>query len=575
MNLQDGTPQLGWSRHPRLALESARADVRQRGHSVHTTNFGDLLRRIRRNQLHLGLWVALWVALASGQLAHTTPKFDAKSQIVLQARVPFVMGAGAEQSINNVGSTLDSAQADSQVNVIKSERVLRYVFDTLKLGQAPGFVPPPPGVVETLVARVLHLVPALQKPPLRSEEQRAANEARAFQIFSDGLTVKRVGQSYAIEVTYRAPDPDQAAHLANAVTASYIRDLVLYRAATIQQSVAYLQNRTTTIQEELDTAASAVKSGFIPDFQFADSDARVTGAARVPQSKAYPVVSLTLVLAVATGLVTGLGFILVRYKLDRTVHSRQQIAQTLDIDIVNLLPRYADSKPLRVARNLPATAVSEVGGIDFLEGLRGLRTTLLSAEPSLQHIVVGVVSWNPGEGRSTIASNLARIVAASRERVMLLDGDLRNPALTRALAPEAAMGLDEALMSHCSLTAPLAVELSSTLSFIPAVAGEKDSDPDVFLGVPEMGALMKHLRADRDVIIDLPPISLSSDAQAVGHLLDGVILVVEAERTTVDDINDACRALDVASIRLLTVALNKTAPLARKRAWRRSMPSRT
>jgi Mrp family chromosome partitioning ATPase len=72
-----------------------------------------------------------------------------------------------------------------------------------------------------------------------------------------------------------------------------------------------------------------------------------------------------------------------------------------------------------------------------------------------------------------------------------------------------------------------------------------------------MQLFLQALHQEQDIIIDLPPMSLSSDVQAVGHLLDGVILLAEADRTTLEDLNEAYRTLRAANTRVLGVVLNK------------------
>ena len=552
MNLQDDLARAGWQ--PRQTVTLARNEGLHRSGLDSADTFGDLLGRIRGSWLGLVIWLAICCTAATVYLAGAAPEYEATTQVVLEQRQPVVTGSGVDQTIANLGPTLDSAQADSQVNVIKSERVLRFVFETLQLATDPAYVAKPPGLISTLLARI----PFFATEQLTPEQRAAVADAQAFQNFAKQIAVKRVGQSYVIEIAFRAPSPEQAAKLANSITASYIREQVRFRAATVQREVEFLQNRMSAIQTEIATAVEAVKTGVIPTFQFADSDARVVGAAQVPLSKAYPLVSLILALVAAFAIVTGFGFIFIRYKLDRTIHSRQQIGRDLNIDLVNVLPRYVDRSQSRPARGgTPCIHVVENGGARFIEGLRILRTTVLSSNNASRHIAVGVVSWSPGEGRSSIASNLARLMAASRERVVLIDADFRNPALTGVLAPDSQFGLDEALLSHSTSTTPLAVEISPSLSFIPAVGGGQPSNPNVFLGAAEMQTFVAQLHKDRDIIIDLPPISLSSDAQAIGHLLDGVILVVEADRTSIDDATDACRALEAAHTRVLTVVLNK------------------
>jgi Mrp family chromosome partitioning ATPase len=130
--------------------------------------------------------------------------------------------------------------------------------------------------------------------------------------------------------------------------------------------------------------------------------------------------------------------------------------------------------------------------------------------------------------------------------------------LSKKLAPQATLGLSQALTSSSGLTKMLGVRLHPYLEFVPAVAKDDWGDPDAFLGSASMARLLRSAQEDHNVVIDLPPMSESSDALAVGNFLDTIILVVEAGRTTSDELEEALavlKSLQTPSVRIL---LNKT-----------------
>ena len=523
---------------------------------------GELMAVARVHRRALILWV-LFCVVATGLYAlQAAPDYVATTQVVLEPRRA-VLGT-SDAATGLYGPALDSAQADSQIQVVKSERSLRFVFDTLDLASNPAYAPPGPGPL----GRLLGLMTGGASKSA-DDDAASARRTQAFQDFADRVSVKRLGQSYVLEIAFRAPTAPDAARLANAVTDAYILGQVQYRAATVQRGTEFLQGRIADIKAEQDAAIDGIRKGLIPDLQFADADARVVSAAMQPLGKAYPHTSLMLLLAATFGLLSAAGFVAVRHKLDRTIRSARQIAREIGIDRLHVLPRLPEEgrKTLKVGE-VTFTTVLDAENSAFATALRALRTSILSLDAAPGHLSVGIASWLPGEGRSSVASNLAFLVAASRERVALIDADFRDPALSAALAPDAKVGLDEALLSHVASTHPLAVALNRSLDFLPAVAGGKASDPNVFIGSPDMRHLLLSLRKERDIIVDLSPMSLSSDTQAIGHLLDGVLLVVEANRLTIDELHDALRALRVAKTRLLGIVLTKMpTPTRPQRRW--------
>ena len=156
-------------------------------------------------------------------------------------------------------------------------------------------------------------------------------------------------------------------------------------------------------------------------------------------------------------------------------------------------------------------------------------------------------------------------MSVSGKPVELIDGDLEHPALTTQLAPHSDAGLSEALIEPAGMSRLKTVQLTPSLEFLPAVGAGRTSEPNVYLGSPEMARLLSDRTASRDVVLDLPPLGTSSDAQAICALLDGVVLIVEAKRTKVEDALDALRVLRAANANVLGVVLNKSNPAGVRR----------
>jgi polysaccharide biosynthesis transport protein len=513
----------------------------------------DVLRRHART---LGLWILVCLSVSSFYLYVATPEFLATTEIVLQPRQPF-SAAMDPSGATIAGPALDSAQADSQVEVIQSERNLRFVFDTLGLADDPEYKPTnKPG----LVRRVLSLIPFLSgKTELLQEKQASISTELAYKAFSSNVSVHRLGQSYAFELSFRAQSPAKAARLANAIAAAYIRDQVLFNSASNHHRAEFLEDRISDIKTQLDVAMQSVKDGTIPDdFQFSDSDARIVSNALPPLTKAYPQTKLILLWTIAFALISGIGVIAVRESLDRTVRAPEQVRRSLGMYCLGVFPRVGGgSRWRRNPKKISYRFAFDSPNTDFAQTLRTLRTSIFAADEEASHVSVGVISCMPGEGKTTIASNLAFLLATSGDSVFLVDADFRNPTLTRELAPDAALSLTETLGdSHVDISCA-ELPLTENLAFIPAVSAGSVRDPNLFPGSPRMAQTLKSLSSARHIIVDLPPLNASSDALAIGRLLGGVILIAAVNHTSLDQLSQAARAMIASDVRVFGIVLNE------------------
>lgn len=188
-----------------------------------------------------------------------------------------------------------------------------------------------------------------------------------------------------------------------------------------------------------------------------------------------------------------------------------------------------------------------------------------------RYITIGLLACHEEAGCSALSANLACLLSASSDRVLLVDADLREPELTRRFAPRAADGLESLVLSPANGAELPEVALAASLSFVPAVAAGRKANPNAFLGAHAMRAALARVNGKRDIILDLPPLDTSSDAQAIGHMLTGIVLVASLDRTKLDQLSDAIRALRSARCRVLGIALND--PVQSRRARRQARAS--
>ncbi len=167
--------------------------------------------------------------------------------------------------------------------------------------------------------------------------------------------------------------------------------------------------------------------------------------------------------------------------------------------------------------------------------------------------VVLIVSATAGEGKTLTSANLAMTLSESyRDRVLLVDGDLRRPALHRLFGLPAVSGLSEGLATSNGQKLPIR-RLSERLTVLPA--GRPNPDPMAGLKSERMREILEEARERFDwVIIDTPPLVFLPDAHLLARLSDGVVLVVRAECTAYPLVQ---RGIDaVGKDRILGVVLN-------------------
>jgi succinoglycan biosynthesis transport protein ExoP len=200
----------------------------------------------------------------------------------------------------------------------------------------------------------------------------------------------------------------------------------------------------------------------------------------------------------------------------------------------------------------------------FSQTLRSIWATINIAQRECGSKVVCVVSSNPGEGKTTIAINLAAHFALhSKTRVLVIDADLHRQSLTNRVAPEADVGLREALEEPTALAKFVVRKERLNLDALPCPASERTTNAAELLGTVEMEQLIEVARQTYDlVIIEAPPMAAVVDYKMIARHCNGFIFVVEwgktSQRLVRECLSDASAILD----RVLCVVLNKADPAA-------------
>lgn len=241
-----------------------------------------------------------------------------------------------------------------------------------------------------------------------------------------------------------------------------------------------------------------------------------------------PVLMQSLLLGSVLGLLLGGGLGLWAELADRSFRSPADIRRLLGLPILGHVPPIRTTEPPEykpVAALDPILAVLLRPQSAEAEAVRGIRTQLLFSTSGRDHQVLQVTSPNPGDGKSTLAANLAISLAQSNKRVVLVDCDFRKPRVHRLFAlshPE--IGLASVVADQADLGGAVQACEIENLSLLPC--GPRPANPAELLTTPKFQEILDDLRAIYDfVVLDTPPVLAVSDPAAVAPRADGVILV--------------------------------------------------
>jgi polysaccharide biosynthesis transport protein len=258
-----------------------------------------------------------------------------------------------------------------------------------------------------------------------------------------------------------------------------------------------------------------------------------------------PVLVQSLLLGAVVGLLLGVGLGLWAELADRSFRSPTDIRRQLGLPVLGHVPPIRISDPPEtkpVAALDPILAAYLRPHSAEAEAVRGIRTQLLFSTSGREHQVLQITSPNPGDGKSTLAANLAISLAKSNKRVVLVDCDFRKPRVHRMFALHSPdLGLASVVADEADLGAVVQSCEIDNLSILPC--GPRPANPAELLTAPKFQEVLDDLRANYDfVIVDTPPVLAVSDPAAVAPRVDGVILVFRmtkdarpaAERATSD-----------------------------------------
>ncbi len=391
-----------------------------------------MLALFKRSLWRILLIIALLVCAAAAYVVLTPRGYTSTAQIMIEPQKQQFW-----QTPGLLDLTVDNAQVESQVEVLRSERIASAVIDRLSLTQDAEF----------------------RAPQAQStfEQHRLAVAA-----FVSELAARRVGQSYIIEISFSSRDPEKVARITNAIAESYIQDQLQAKADAARQASQWMEERLTQLGRELNAAANAVHQfktangiadrnegrGLLIDKlteleataeayrklyesllqriaenqqqeSFPVSNARVIAVATTPLAPSYPRTKLILALALLVGTAAGISLVLVGHTLDRSLRTEWQVRHDLGIDCLGLVPQLQSGRA--TAPTGADDPVVDAPFSEYADALRGIKVSIDSVCRRHPNWRLGLLSADPAKGKTALAIGLANLYAAVGASTLLVD----------------------------------------------------------------------------------------------------------------------------------------------------------
>ncbi|TPI24038.1 ATPase [Mesorhizobium sp. B3-2-1] len=591
---------------------------KQGGISQEFIGFADITGFSRR---YLGTIIAcLGAALLVAWFYNSTtdPVFTASAQILIEPKVPQHLQEGGE-----VNLSLDTAQVESQIAVMQSEKIAAMVIEQLKLVEDPKFNRPHAPILPEAFRKIkMVLADALgaqksarltslweyfglgmpEPPTSLTDFQKFRHTMSSFR---DGLDIRRVGVSYAIDISFTSVDPEGASNIANATADAFVHEQIETKADAAREGGAWLEKRLQQLRaqmnaamakaqefrsrhdysvgnesqnedantadgvnavptlEELEVTAETYQKMYesflqaytnsVSQQSYPVADARVITAATAPLYPSAPRPKLILAFAAIAGLIVGIGISFVRHTLDWTVRSPRHIRENLGIECVGELPltsKRMESGHVDEVKRHPYSRYSQC--------LRKARAEISLAETNHQVKFLGLTAVSNGSPKSSVASNLATLYSMSGLKTLVIDADVRRSVTTIRLLGRS-VAYDRLCQDPIRLSIVRAPGRSFDLLRSSVVEGTDLLMPrnmEAFLSEVTAFALADHeLGAYDVVIVDLPTLASGADELIVGSVLDGVVIVAEWGKTHSETLRDLVRALQASRAHVLGVLL--------------------
>lgn len=400
------------------------------------------------------------------------------------------------------------------------------------------------------------------------------------------IKVEVILNTELIKITADAPDPGQAAGIANTLASLLVersqslffggtksaREIIEEQLRSTEENLQ--RNRTALkiamgasppIQETIDALTVEIKlgeeiyAGLMTQYEQAQlseasqaNNVTVSEPATVPRQPSKPRIALNLALAALVGLLAGLALAFLLESLDSTLHNVGDLEAVTHLPVLGLLPLAGGLRTPDRAIAFSNPAVSPT----LVEAYRMLRTSILASGAGFLPRRLLITSPEAGTGKSIVSANLAVAIAQTGRRVVIVDADLRRSSQHKIFGLPNVTGLSTVLRGETGLEA--ALQETSYPNLRVLTAGPQPPDPAELLGSQPGIEFLAGLEGVADlVLVDSPPLLAVTDSAALLPHVDGSLLVVARDLTTSRRIQAACQLAEKVGGKITGVIFNR------------------
>jgi capsular exopolysaccharide synthesis family protein len=333
------------------------------------------------------------------------------------------------------------------------------------------------------------------------------------------------------------------------------RNVAVQQSAEIMQ-LQNLERDVRRLEEQQDILIQKMHNIDVEHFR-APIQATVVQEPLPDEKPDSPKLRLVFMFSLMAGLFVGGIVAYVQDVLDDRFASPEEMSAQLGVPVLSMVRRMEPLEGTGLATVQTFIAPNAVE----TEAFRTLRTALTLGTGTTDRIAIS--SAEPGDGKTTVSANLAVSFAQAGKRTLIIDADLRKPGMTALMGLKGQPGLADVLCGHenPASVAPSLIRHTelATLDVLPA--GLRRPNPAELLSAPNFVELLAWAESTYEqVLVDCPPVLAVSDAQIIGRLLDGAILVVQPQKNHRRLVARACYSFTTTGTNVLGVVANGLSP---------------
>ncbi len=391
-----------------------------------------------------------------------------------------------------------------------------------------------------------------------------------------GLEVSVAEDADVLIFTYTGKQASDVQQRAQAFADAYLEHRTNEAQSRLEAAVSAIQNVLDRLQERLDLLNSQLsaspnpqeETGLIGEINTLNQQVvferttmlrlaspgnvqagQVLYEAQLPRSPSNPTLLNSGLIGLFAGLLLGLGFALLRERLDDRLAGRADLETAIQAPVLSVVPRVAAWKNSKQAYLVTGEEPQSLAS----EAYRTLRTAILFASSQHDVKVLLVTSAHEKEGKSTTSANLAMVLGQAGKRVIVVSGDLRRPRLQQFFGvADRRKGLTNLLAGEVTLDKALVTvdPLRGNVQLLHS--GPVPGNPTELLGSDAMHDLLDQLSARADyVIVDVAPVLAVADAMTLARRCDGVLFIADATKSTQGAIIQARQQLEQLGARII------------------------